>query len=203
MKISLCALLLIGCGSNPYAIDSYLDVTDYDINYTNTTREGIREDGIYDTKITDRLTDEVEACLIALYPDGRLPSDVVQASSCITSTFDPHIKREWIGVKVAPDWFQGCYDQDWQWVGQGNGEQMFPVDPKLDPKIRAEIDKLCEAKGFKVTPECPCGERAAVQGNSAIVVTPNMHLYKAELIRLVMGCNNIWTTVLASCYTAN
>jgi hypothetical protein len=188
-------LLVVACGCNtynPYEIDSYSNVTHYSINYTAHTDKGIGLDGALDAADIDRRTDEVEACLLNLYPDGKLATDTLLAGSCIVQQFDPHIQRQYIGVKVAPDWFRACYDEHWQYVGVWKGEQVFPGD--TDPK-------LCEAKGFVVTPECPCAYRAIIQDDATIITAPNLHLYKSELIRLVTGCNNIWTTNLAQCYS--
>lgn len=188
-------LLLSGCGGgyNPYSIDNYLNVTHYPVNYTQHTAQGIGVDGALDVADIDRRTDEVEACLIKLFPDGKLPMDVIENSHCIEATFVPEIQRKYIGVKLAPDWYNSCYAEDYSYVGPGNGEEIFPA--MVDPA-------LCEAKGFKVTDACPCGVRSIIQDNSVIVTAPNMHLYKAELIRLVTGCNDIWTSVLASCWSA-
>ncbi len=186
--------LMAGCGSNPYAADNYLNVTNYEVNYTQYTPKGVGVDGDLNLTDIDRRTDEVEACLQELFPDGTIPADIVKDSSCISAHFDLHIQRAYVGVKLAPDWYAGCYNERREYVGKGNGEQVFPG--KVD-------NTLCEAKGIKVTAECPCAYRAIIQDNTTIITAPNMHVYKAELIRLVTGCNNIWTSKLASCYSAN
>lgn len=191
---SLALVLLVGCsGGNPYAADRYADVTHYAVDYDRFTARGVGVDGALDLDEVDRRTDAVEDCLTALFPDGRLPVEVVAASRCTAPNFNPQVARQWLGVKLAPDWYRGCYDEGRKYVGPDNGEQKFPAD--VDPA-------LCEAKGLRVTPKCPCGERAAIQGNSTIVTAPNMHLYESELIRLVTGCNDVWASVLASCYAA-
>lgn len=194
-KLLILIVLLCGCDTytaNPYSINQYDNVTHYTVNITAHTAQGIGLDGALDAADVDRRTDEVEACLFNLYPDGRLSDAVVQAGSCISPQFDPHILRQWISVKVAPDWYNSCYDESRHYVGRGNGEQVFPgiVD-----------NALCLAKGIPVTDECPCAYRAIIQDNATIITAPNKHLYKSELIRLVTGCNNIWTTPLAQCYT--
>lgn len=195
--VLLVLVMAAGCSSNPYAIDNYSDVTHYDIHYDRQTAEGISVNGDLNLVTIDRLTDEVEACLASLYPKGELPADVIRASSCIVSKYNPFIHREWIGVKLAPDWFKGCYAEDYSYVGPGNGEEIFHVLPDE----QQSIDRLCMDKGFVPTPICPCGVRAIIQGNSTIITAPNLHMYKAEIIRLISGCNNIWTSALASCYT--
>ncbi len=186
------AVYLSGCSANPYAIDSYLNVTSYSINYTQHTPKGLGVDGDLDLADIDRRTDEVEACLANLYPDGRIPEKVMRDSSCILSHFDPHIMREYIGVKLASDWHwtpDSCNT-----AGYGP-QQVFACGDAPTP--------LCEEKGLTISTECPCCWRGAIQDNSTIITTPNLHLFDESLIRVITGCNLIWNSQLATCYSPN
>jgi len=193
------ALFLIGCGYCPYEADNYSNPTNYSIDPTLRTPNGIKVDSsnqIVDLNDIDRRTDEVEACLGKMFPDGVLPADIVSKSTCLYNHFDTHVHRDCLQVKIPPDWYKGCIDENWQYCSNvpGCGEEVFPC--KVDPA-------LCEAKGFTPTPECPCACRAMIQDNNTIVTAPNMHLYKSELIRLITSCNNIWTSQLDQCWSAN
>ena len=95
------------------------------------------------------------------------------------------INRKWFGVYIPPDWY----------VSKCSGEQLIP----------SVVDyRLCEAKGLiiptvchtviKPTASCPCvcNMRSVIQDDFWIVTTPNLKLFKAELIRLVSNVNNVW-----------
>ena len=186
MKWTLVLLgLAIGCAASFYH-GMYRSVTSYNIQPVTRTPGGIHVDrsgNNIDLDDLDKKTAQVETCLAKNFPDGRLSPEVQSASHCIRPTFDPFFHRDAAYVKIAPDWHVGC-----------EGEQVFPCN--VDPK-------LCEAKGFVPTKQCPCECRSTIQNDNVVVTTPNLYLYKGELIRLMTGCNNIWTTQkLASCFTA-
>lgn len=180
----------VGC----YEDDRYANVTHYVTEPNLLTQEGIsvRYDGDQTTHSryarsfsdvlaeVDQRTDRVEQCLRRLYPDGKLPVPVIAEGHCIRSYFEPEVKRECMSVLIAPDSHYGC-----------SGEQLFPCS--VNPQ-------LCIDKGLTITPECPCECRSTIQDNKTIVTTPDMHLYDAELIRLVTGCNMVWIEGLQECW---
>jgi hypothetical protein len=138
-------------------------------------------EGDLDLAAVDAHTDAVEACLRAKYPDGKLPPAVVAAGHCLYDTIELTVHRDCLTVKLAPDW---------RWSCDGK-EQVFPCS--VDPA-------LCEAKGIHPTAECPCSCRSAIQDDGVIVVTPNLHLYDNDLIRLQTSCNFIWIPGLQECF---
>ncbi len=173
------ALLLAGCGA---CYDGQYDnVTSYPVHATSHTPKGIAVDGELDLAEIDRRTDAVEACLRARFPDGRLPPELLGPGHCLYDTVELTVPRGCLTVKLAPDWHMSC---------TGN-QQVFPcgVDPSL-----------CVAKGLTPTEACPCECRSAIQDQSTIVVTPNLHLYDGDLIRLQTSCNFIWIPGLVECY---
>jgi hypothetical protein len=185
-------LMLIGCGNyNPYAHDLYQNVSNYPINYTQHTTKGIAVDDEFQLDLTDidKRTDDVEACLSHLFPNGVIPNDVVVNGQCISNHFDTTIHREYIGVKLAPDWSwtpDAC-----DTIGWGK-QQVFGCG--------TAPDNLCQEKGLVVSAECPCCWRGAIQDNSVIITTPDLHLFDNDLIRLVSGCSSIWNNELSNCY---
>jgi len=195
MRVILGILGLIGLGcqaGNFYSNDNYQSVTNYPVHYTQDTLKGLRVDGDrqLDLAEIDRRTDEVEACLARLFPDGVLPDEVVKDGQCLFPSFDTRIHRDSLGVKLAPDWHWTPDDCD---NGSWGKQQVFACGQAPTA--------LCAAKGLVVTEACPCCWRGAVQGNSVIVTTPSLELYKETLIRLTTGCNFIWSNPLSSCYT--
>ena len=115
----------------------------------------------------DAKVDQVEVCLAKQVPSVK-------------------VNRKWFGVYIPPDWY----------VSKCSGEQLIPSSVSY---------KLCEVKGLDIpttchmvttpTASCPCvcNVRSVIQNNFWIVVTPNLKLFKAELIRLVSNVNNVWT----------
>lgn len=178
----LISLLLCSCSSSYYRLN-FLNVTNYTINPDEVTSNGVRVDTSGKTvdlvEIDQKIT-QVENCLKNKYPTGKLPNEIIKTGQCVNNWFDTNINRAELVIKIAPDFHIGCA-----------GEELFPcgVDPKL-----------CEAKGLTPTAECPCECRVAIQDNHAIVVTPNLYLLKADMIRLQTGCNFIWIPGLQECF---
>ena len=196
MKILTPILLVLACSSPPPCYDNhYANVTTYSIQPNTKTPSGIQVDtsGFYiDLDAIDIKVLNVENCLKAKYPNGVLPPDVVTNGQCIRNTFDTTIHRDCMKVKVASDWHVGC-----------SGEQVFPCNIPI---------KYCEDKGIVIDPHCkqgqapspdcpcPCECRDAIEQNDTVVTTPDLLLFDQSLIRLVSGCNWIWTPGLQECY---
>lgn len=129
----------------------------------------------------DRLTDEVEACLLRTFPDGQLPDDVVKNAKCRVASFDTTIPRKCLTVKVASDWKLSQYEYG------GTKHQQLPYTN----------GGMCTNKGL---PAGVCYYRAGIQDDLTIVVPPSFYLYKDPLVRIATGCYDPWfSDVLAAC----
>jgi hypothetical protein len=182
LMLTFAAAVYAGCNAVGY-VGQFANVTTYGVSPSDRTPEGVVVDASgfkVDLAAIDSHIDKVEQCLRDKYPDGSLPADVVKNGHCLSDKFDPVIQRSFLTVKVAPDWHNGCLN-----------EQVFPCG--VDPKY-------CEAKGITPTPECPCECRGAVQDNDTIVTTPDLHLFDNDLIRVVTTCNYIWIAGLQECF---
>ena len=179
-------IFIIGCNPPQMCYQNhYQTLTNYAVNATETTPEGIGVDSsgqAVDLAKIDRLTDELEACLRTNFADDpAIPADAAAKADCRTdgvtpkTNLDPNVtvKRECLTVKIPTDWI----------VSACSGEEvlLLPAD-----------DAFCLAKGITPTPECPCRWRVATQDDNTIVSPPGLKLYKAELARIVTGCNNVW-----------
>lgn len=150
-----------------------------DNNYANVTNYYVNATVSTPSGISVDLSDQ----LVDLEKIDEL---TLHVESCLKTT----IHRQFFVVKIPSNWYNGCRNKYWQLCyDPGCGEQLFPcfVDPRL-----------CEEKGF--FEQCECGCRAIIQDNNVIVTAPNLHMYTAELIRMVTGVNNIWTDPVGLCY---
>lgn len=149
----------------------------YDVHPTSVTALGIRYDpsGMpISPEVIDRLTNEVEACLVNVASEHEAPQ-------CMSSV--SRIDRGSFIVKIASDWVLSC----------DKTEQLLPVLAGSDG---------CIAKGITPTEQCPCRWRAGVKCPNVIIATPSLYLYKDALIRFITGCANPWASpALASCAT--
>jgi hypothetical protein len=184
---------LAGCAANPYDRNNYQNVSNYSIKVNSYTAKGIAVDtsgqqiSLLDM---DARTDNVEACLSKLYPNGMLPSNVVSKGSCLYHSFNTHIERQYIQVKIADDWFLTPLACSIPGYGQQEVLKGAPAD-----------QKLCEAKGLVVTQQCQCYYRDVVQDQSDIVTTPNLHMFDEALIKIVTSCGFTWIPGLQECYS--
>lgn len=171
---------------------SFPTQTTYSVHATETTPKGIAVDpsGLpISLALVDRLTDEVETCLMATFPDGNLTPLVAQGenSTCLhgTKILLP-LPRSCMTVKVASDWhlstdeFAGSYQQLLHDVAVG-----APAD--------------C---GKGETGTGPCYWRAGIQNNTTIVTTPSFYVYKQYVMEIATGCLNSWNSPeLSGCMT--
>lgn len=161
------------------------DQTGYDINQDQFTAKRIAVDtsklNINLSKV-DRLTDEVEACLIKTFGNPPvMPEETIKGGKCLGSTFDLPIRRECLVVKVASDWFLSKYEYG------GTHHQQLPWTN----------GGMCTNKGL---PAGVCYYRVGIQDDLTIVVPPSFYLYKDGLVRIVTGCYDPWfADALANC----
>lgn len=165
---------------------SFASITDYRVTPQRTTRGGVRVDDPaiqLDDAMLDRKVSEVEACLAKL-PD-RWTEAQVDALHCLDFPVVKTVRRDWFDVKLAPDWYESTCTV----------EQLFPC--RIDARLCAAKPEISGV----TDPQCPCACRATIQGNYTIVTTPKANLLKAELVRLVTGCNYVWAAPLSACAT--
>lgn len=163
----------------------FADQTDYVVHVTAKTSKNIEVDtsglNINLNKV-DRLTDEVESCLIKTFGNPPFLSEqTMKEGQCASNTFDIPIHRECLVVKVASDWFLSKYEYG------GTHHQQLPWTN----------GGQCTNKGL---PAGVCYYRVGIQDDLTIVVPPSFYLYKDGLVRIVTGCANPWyANDLAAC----
>jgi hypothetical protein len=174
---------------SPYTQHHYLDQFpgpySFKITPTAHTPKGVRVDTsgqIVDLKSIDAQIDHIDTCLTAAFGSPPIISKAIRdAAQCDASSFPMPIRREDLVVKIADNWMWSC----------DNTQQLIPSPPGFNAS--------CEEKGLTPTPKCPCSWRAGIQANYAIVVTPNLHMLKDPIIRMITGCNRIWIAPIATC----
>jgi hypothetical protein len=157
----------------------------YSVGETRTTPDGIRYDDSgqhVSPALIDRLTNEVERCLFARFPE-QLSETVKLQAGCYGDLRFKTIDRRSFVVKVAGDWRLTCDGQ----------QQVLPVTAPANG---------CATKGQTTTPECPCSYRAGIRCPNILVVTPSLYIYKDVLIRFLYDCVDPWANKdLAACAT--
>lgn len=187
---ALLMLAFVGCGFPEPCYDGhYLNVTGYSVSVEAETPAGVGVDPsgfAADFAEIDRRFAAVEACLAQRFPDGTLPPDLVVRAGCLSNRlpFGTSIKRECLTVKIAPDWHWSCFGP----------QQVFAC------AYPSPYDDLCRAKGHEPSEDCPCCWRGAVQNQTTLVTTPDLHLLTNDLLRVVTGCNNVFVPGLQECY---
>jgi hypothetical protein len=160
----------------------------YDPRTDHTTPDGTEYDPVgqnISPQLIDRLTNEVEKCLQATFPDGKIPSNIANGSYCPRDTIDFPIDRKSFSVMIPNDWVLSC----------DNSQQLLPTPVESGPGG-------CFLKSENPTQQCPCRWRAGIRCPNTIICTPNFFLYKDALIRLTTGCSNPWATPeFAKCAT--
>lgn len=164
----------------------YHEFNRYSVSETNKTKEGVAYDpsGLpISPELIDRLTNEVQSCLTAAFPNGSLPPDVVSSSQCAQNRFQLPIQKQNFAVKIANDSVLSC----------DGTEELLPNPVMSGPTG-------CVAKGEVPNASCPCRWRAGIQCPNVIIVTPSFFLYKDALTRFITTCRNPWIdSRLAQC----
>ena len=195
-KFGLFFLLVIGgCSSEECAPFRFLSQFDYEVNPTLVTPKGIEVDlsgQSISLEDIDRKVAEVEDCLAKTFSGGQIPEEDFASGQCQKKTFNPHVCRDCLVVKIPNDWELSC---------NNNPQTNQPF--QLLPLSHTTYDPTpgCIAKGLMPTPECPCRWRAGLQDNHIIVATPDLYNFKDPLIRYITGCNGFWyDEKLAACW---
>jgi len=173
---------VVNCSIKPGRYDNhYSNVTNYPVKIDRHTPSGIGIDDpdlLLSTGLVEQKALQLQDCLEKLATKAdlhriQLTREEAIAGQCLSMQIPVYIKFDYIQVKLAPDWYTSTC----------TGQQLFPCS--IDPKYCTEKKELDELS-------CACNCRSATQDNKTIIITPNLYLYKAELLRLMSGCNIIW-----------
>ena len=155
----------------------YENQFDYKINADKITDGGIEVDDSgqdIDLSLIDKLTEEVEQCLLEQFGEKlKIPKDVSLTGQCMFDSFNLPAPRSCFKVKIPSEWTLSC---------DGSQQVLLTTAPQY----------LCNQKGLAPNQDCPCRWRAGIQEGNNIVTTPSFYLYKDPLIRIITGCNNPW-----------
>jgi hypothetical protein len=171
-----------------------LTQTTYTVAPSLTTPKGIHYDpsGLaINPALIDRLTDEVEACLTAAFPDGNILSTVGQRDDALDGAacgpshhFTLPVSRSCLTVKVAADWHLSTDEF-------AGSKQQLLHDVALD--AGADCGKNETGPGA-------CYWRAGVQDKVTIVTTPSFYVFKQPLVEILTGCAFPWSSpTLTAC----
>lgn len=183
---ALLGVLLAGCATgNPAGYPPrFQSVTAYPVKADRVTHGGVRYSGALDPVDLDARTGRVAGCLKHLPEPSEAEKRV---GDCPAWPLRRAVDAARFDVLLAPDWGPSCFAPE--------SEETFPC--RIDPRYC--FDPPPVGKGLPKDSGCQCQCRATIQGNRTIVVTPNLRLYPAELVRLVTGCNYVWTKTLGEC----
>lgn len=177
----------LGCQGNACYINYYEDVSGaFKVAPTKSTPSGVLVDDsevpAVDMLALDTRIDAMEGCFLAAAKNLPEPTpEQLWNWQCIRNPkYIEPIKRGCITIKVVPPVLSQCQTE----------YQLLPV--KAD-------DKLCEAKGLKPTPQCPCLWRTIILHDTTIITPPALYLW--ELPRAWSGCNNLWFSPFSHCLT--
>ena len=192
--MAIAAISLAGCANYCKQLFPQVTQTNYAVSATMLTPKGIHYDpsGLpINGALIDRLTDEVETCLMAAYPTGLIDSttghpDAVDGPACGPShSFTLPISRGCLTVKIAADWHLSTE------VFAGSKQQLLH-----------DIANDAGDCGKGETGSGACFWRAGVQDHVVIVTTPSMWVFKDPLVRIITGCSFPWSSPkLTACMT--
>jgi len=167
---------------------SYGEFDSYNVNATKITTEGILfdpSDQNISPQLIDRLTNEVNNCLMNTFPNKSLPNDIITTSYCKQIKLPLPIDKTSFVVKIANDWVFSC----------DKTQQLLPTPVKAG-------GEGCISKGLTPNENCPCRWRAGIKCPNILITPPSFYLYKDILIRFITKCANPWNSAeLAFCAT--
>lgn len=165
---------------------TYRTNTDYSINVTDTTPNGIDVDTTgqdIDLERIDRIFNYVYDCIRNSFPDMIITGDVLEQGYCQNSEIiKENVCKRCMIIKI-PD----------NWIMSKDGKEQMLQD---EAPAQGCIDKgLCEDYN-----DCPCHWRALVNQDNKIVVTPNLRLLNDALLRYITSCWYVWENpILTEC----
>ncbi len=188
---SLSFCVSCGCDSQCYN-GNYQNVTSYKVEAGSYTSKGIGLDGsknpdyVLDADEVEWQVDGLEGCLNDNFKEDPIISEqeasheydedgVARGGWCVERDFSKgvQIKRDCITVKVPDDLY----------TSMDGKRLLFPCD--VNPQ-------LCKDKGFEDATKETCNCRATVQDGNYVITEPRLEVFRAELARIVTGCNNPW-----------
>ncbi len=196
---SLSFYVSCGCDNQCYN-GNYQNVTSYKVEADRYTLKGIgidnpkNPDYVLDADEVEWQVDELERCLNENFKENPIISkqetgheydenEVARGGWCVEKDFSKgvQIKRDCITVKIPDDIY----------TSMDSKRLLFKCD--VNPQ-------LCKDKGFEDATEETCNCRATVQDDNYVITEPRLEVFRAELARIVTGCNNPWVvTQIKSC----
>jgi len=176
MRIAIFAMFLVGCG-DPFGecrSNFFENITNLPIHFDQVTPNGIRIDSggfPIDLVETDRRVLAIADCIIGMAQKAK------PEWGCLYPL--PEYNPECLAIKLVPAIKSSC--SDWDFIG-----------------VEAP-QELCDAKGLKADPNCPCSWRIGVQ-NDYIIITPSRdNLYLWDVGRAITSCTGIWNSPYSAC----
>lgn len=128
-------------------------------------------------ELIDRLTNEVNNCLLNAFSNKLLSNNIINASYCDDEAIQIPIDKTSFTVKIPDDWVLNC----------DGTQQVLPTPVQAG-------GEGCINKGLTPDKYCPCRWRAGISCPNILITTPSFYLYKDILIRFVTGCANPWAS---------
>lgn len=179
------AAMCSGCGSERGPCDtaapSQIPSDYFHVGATSTTLEGVRVDVSGHDDLMPELGEQIDLTIRDVYQcledggllDGPVPVEDLQGAWCYDESFEFRQRTscvDCLAVKVPKKWETSCIDA---------GIQLLPIDAP---------DWYCLQKGLTPTNECPCRWRAGIQDGNVLITTPDLGMFRHELMRYITGC---------------
>jgi len=154
----------------------------YKVARSHTTGLGVAVDLSGHDELWPEIGAQIDSEIVELYQclreqglmGRRIAPSEVPGAWCYN---DPIVIRDEMScrgcleIKVPRKWESSCIDAS---------IQLLPVSAP---------DWHCIAKGLTPTPECPCRWRAGIQDGNILVTTPDLGMFRHELLRYISGCH--------------
>jgi hypothetical protein len=188
-SLTSCALV---CNEEQWGFSTH-EFDSYQINPNHITSDGTRYDPSgqnIDPKTIDMIVNTVSDCLIKAFPDGKLTEEVLNSTQCVSNSIRLPIDRNAFVIKVADNCRLSC----------DKTQEVLPNN------VEAGIQG-CLNKGESLQSIEACGGcfwRSGVScnggGTPAIISCPNLYLTPDDIVRVVTGCQESWSSkTLAVC----
>lgn len=163
----------------------------YNPYYANVTNVSFRLDKLQHTPLGVQyiIPDNVDESEFVRILDEKTK----QVERCLGK--DLHL--EWYAVIVPEDWYTSPCTQQQMIPSRANYRLCEKKKMPDGTSVRIPVECRSVSAPTEGCP-CPCNFRSVVQVAwdgaplPAVITAPNLLLYKAELVRLVTGVNNVW-----------
>lgn len=172
------------CSSN-----QFLNITNYKVLPNQVTKSGFKVDtsGLYvDLEKLDERLLKIEKCLQEVYeefPSITLEQNVTWKCMRLNFSSIDVLPKNCLIIKVVEPIIPNP-------ICKIDGEQFIRGCEKCGPAYADE--RGCYEKGMKVSKECPCCWRTAIQDDWVIITPPKMNLW--DVVRMATSCNGFWTS---------